>query len=202
MSKEYKKLRIQLTDEERAGFERMVRCGVSKAMDLRRANVLLLADESGGRKRKKDVHIAELLGISVQTIHNIKENFILRREPPSSEDVLAAIRRKSRETPPVPAKITGEKEAQIIALACSAPPEGRTRWTLRLLSERIVELEIVESISYVQVGRVLKKRIQATSEEDVVHSSQSECDFCCRDGGCPGSVFQTLRPEHSGRVHG
>ncbi len=157
MPKNYKKLTIQLTEEERTGFEKMVRCGVSKAMDLRRANVLLLADESEGKKRKKDVSIAETLGISVQAVHNIKENFLLRRKASSPEDLLNSIKRKKRTSPPVPAKITGETEAKIIALACSTPPEGRTRWTLRLLSERIVELEIVDSISYVQVGRVLKK---------------------------------------------
>lgn len=157
MPKNYKKLRIQLTDEERACFTKIVRCGISNAMDLRRANVLLLADESDGKKRKKDVQIAEILGITVQAIHNIKENFLLRRNVSSPEDVLDSIKRKARLTPPVPAKITGETEAKIIALACSAPPEGRTRWTLRLLSERAVELEIVDSISYVQVGRVLKK---------------------------------------------
>ena len=68
------------------------------------------------------------------------------------------MRRKKRETPPVPPKITGEVEARIIALACTEPPEGRTRWTLRLLSEKSVELEIIDSISHMQVGRILKKR--------------------------------------------
>lgn len=157
MPKNYKKLTIQLTEEERASFEKMVRSGVSKAMDLRRANVLLLADESAGKKREKDIHIAKTFGISVQAVHNIKENFLLRRKDSSPDNLLISIKRKTRETPPVPAKITGETEAKIIALACSTPPEGRTRWTLRLLSERIVELKILDSISYVQVGRVLKK---------------------------------------------
>ena len=68
-----------------------------------------------------------------------------------------AVKRKERNTPPVPPKCTGDVEARIIALACSEPPEGRSKWTLRLLSEKSVELKIIDSISHMQVGRILKK---------------------------------------------
>jgi hypothetical protein len=67
------------------------------------------------------------------------------------------LQRKKRETPPVEAKITGEVEAKIVALGCSQPPEGRARWTLRLLAEKAVELEIIGEISHSSVGSVLKK---------------------------------------------
>lgn len=123
-------------------------------MEIRRANVLLLADESGDRKRQKDVVIADMLNITPQAVHGIKLNFLERSD---AADPVKGIRRKRRETPPVPAKCTGDIEAKIIALACGAPPEGFSRWTLRLISERAVEMRIIDAISHTQVGRILKK---------------------------------------------
>lgn len=149
-----RKLRIYLTEEQRKAFEKTIRKGVSNAMEVRRANVLLLADESEGRKKQKDVVIASVLNITPQAVHDIKQRFLDRVEEREPEK---GIQRKKRETPPVPAKCTGEVEARIIATACSKPPEGRCKWTLRLLAERVVELEIVDSISHTQVGRILKK---------------------------------------------
>lgn len=152
----YRKLKIELTDDQRRSLEQIVRKGVSGAMEIRRANVLLHANEAGDRKRQKDVVIAQMLGITVQAVHDIKVKFLERKET-DKRDPAKGIRRKKRETPPVPAKCTGEVEAKIIAIACSAPPQGRGRWTLRLISERAVELAIIDSISHVQVGRILKK---------------------------------------------
>ena len=149
----YRKLKIELTKEQRSALEKTVRSGVGGAMEIRRANVLLLADEAGDRKRQKDIVIASMLGITPQAVHDIKQHFLDR----SGEDPVMGVKRKKRETPPVPAKCTGDVEAKIIALACSTPPEGRGKWTLRLLSARAVELEVIPSISYVQVGRILKK---------------------------------------------
>lgn len=150
----YRKLRIVLTKEQRSSLERTVRKGTSGAMEIRRANVLLLADESGDRKRQKDVVIADMLNITPQAVHGIKLNFLERSD---AADPVKGIRRKRRETPPVPAKCTGDIEAKIIALACGAPPEGFSRWTLRLISERAVEMRIIDAISHTQVGRILKK---------------------------------------------
>ena len=152
----YRKLRISLTDEQRKLLEQIVSKGISCAMEIRRANVLLLANEAGDRKRQKDVVIARMLGITVQAVHDIKVKFLDRKDS-DKKDLAKGIRRKERAAPPVPAKCTGDVEAKIIAIACGAPPKGRERWTLRLISERAVELEIVESISHVQVGRILKK---------------------------------------------
>lgn len=150
----YRKLRIELTKEQRVSLEKTVRSGVGGAMEIRRANVLLLADEAGERKRQKDNVIAGMLGITPQAVHNIKEHFLDRTD---DADPSLGIKRKKRDTPPVPAKCTGDVEAKIVAIACSKPPQGRSRWTLRLISDRAVELEILPSISYVQVGRILKK---------------------------------------------
>ena len=82
----------------------------------------------------------------------------MRDEYLSKPDLDAYLNRKKREKPPVPAKIDGEKEAKIIAIACSKPPEGRAKWTLRLIAEKAVELEIVDSLSHMTVHRLLKKR--------------------------------------------
>lgn len=152
----YRKLRIVLTKEQRSSLEKTIRKGTSGAMEIRRANVLLLADESGDRKRQKDVVIANMLNITPQAVHGIKLNF-LERSDADTADPGKGIRRKKRETPPVPAKCTGDIEARIIAIACSTPPEGYSRWTLRLISERAVEMEIIDTISHTQVGRILKK---------------------------------------------
>lgn len=150
----YRKLRIVLTKEQRSSLESTVRKGTSGAMEIRRANVLLLADESGDRKRQKDVVIADMLNITPQAVHGIKLNFLERSD---AADPVKGIRRKRRETPPVPAKCTGDIEAKIIAIACGAPPEGFSRWTLRLISERAVEMRIIDAISHTQVERILKK---------------------------------------------
>ena len=149
----YNSYHINLNNSQRTTLEKVVSSGKSGAREIRRANVLLLADESDGRKRTKDVDIAKALGISVQAIHDIKKQYLERKDGPK----LKGIERKKRTAPPVPAKFTGETEARITAIACSAPPEGRSRWNLRLISERAVELEIVDSISHMQVSRILKK---------------------------------------------
>ena len=150
----YRKLKIELTKEQRVTLEKTIRSGVGGAMEIRRANVLLLADEAGDRQRQKDNVIAGMLGITPQAVHNIKQHFLDRV---ADSDSLKGIKRKKRETPPVPAKCTGDVEAKIVAIACSTPPSGRGKWTLRLISERAIELEVLPSISYVQVGRILKK---------------------------------------------
>ena len=114
------------------------------------ANVLLAADENNSKSRKSETEIAELLHVSKQTVHTIRQLYF-------EKGLDAALGRKKRNTPPVPAKITGDVEARIIALSCSEPPSGHSKWTLRLLADKAVELEIIDSISHVAVGQLLKK---------------------------------------------
>ena len=151
--KEYQKLSIVLSPDEKKELLDVVKKGRSSAALIRRANVILMSDSSEGKKKTEE-EIASSLKITRQTVHNIKEKYLSQ-----VKDIEATkkIERKKKETPPVEPKIDGEIEAKIIALACSAPPEGRTKWTLRLLSERSVQLEIIDSISHTQVGRILKK---------------------------------------------
>jgi transposase len=113
------------------------------------AHILLCADERGG-KRLTEKEIANRFSVHVRTVHAIRKTY-------SVSGVDAALGRKKRLTPPIAPKITGEVEARIIALSCSSPPEGRSRWTLRLLAEKVVELQILESISHESVYRTLKK---------------------------------------------
>mgnify|MGYP002624703021 CR=1 FL=1 len=147
----YQSLHILLTAEQRSSFKKLISTGKAPAKEIRRANILLLADESNGRKRTKDKDIASMLNVSVQTINTVKKTFINSSEPEKT------VQRKKRETPPVPGKITGDLEAKITQIACSAPPEGHSRWTLRLIADKAVELEYVDSISHTAVGTVLKK---------------------------------------------
>lgn len=149
----YQSLRITLTTEERKELEKIVRSGTAQAKEIRRANILLSVDESGGRKRMKDVVVAHMLGTTPQTVCQVKKDYL--RNPRKVD----SIKRKKRETPPVPAKIDGNVEAHIIAIACSNPPAGYGRWTLRLIADRMVELDYIDTISHTAVGKTLKNRM-------------------------------------------
>ena len=99
----------------------------------------------------KDVAVARMLGTTPQTICQVKKDYLQKTR------VADSIKRKKRETPPVPAKIDGSVEAHIIAIACSNPPAGYGRWTLRLIADRMVELDYIDAISHTAVGKTLKK---------------------------------------------
>ena len=143
---------ILLTEEQRKELERFSKNGVHNAHFITRAKVILALDRSNKKEHLRITRISEQCNVSRQTIYNIRTAFLKTNR---IEDFLT---RKKRETPPVPAKITGEVEAHIIALACSEPPKGFSKWTLRLLAQKSVELSFIDSISYKSVERLLKKR--------------------------------------------
>lgn len=143
---------IFLSEEDQIFLKSIVKSGVHPAKEITRARVLLLLDRTGKTDHVRYNRTAENVGISVQAVYNMRDEYL------ANQDIHAYLTRKKRETPPVPAKVDGKVEAAIVALACSEAPEGRSRWTLRLLAERIVELKIVDSISYVRVQQILKKR--------------------------------------------
>jgi transposase len=130
--------------------------GTASAKSIMHANVLLAANENAEGAKKSETEIAELFHVHPQTVHTIRQQYF-------EKGLQAALGRKKRETPPVAPKITGEVEAKIIALSCSSPPPGRSRWSLRLLADKVVELQYIDSISYEAVGRLLKKRIETSS---------------------------------------
>ena len=142
---------IYLTEEQQETLQRIVRFGVHNSRVITRARVLLLLDRTGKKDHVRYKRTAEYVGISVQSVYNMRDEYL------ANPDLESYLNRKKRETPPVPPKLDGEQEAKIIAIACSKPPEGRAKWTLRLIADRAVELEIVDSISHMTVYRVLKK---------------------------------------------
>jgi transposase len=141
------KYHIHLSKENRQELETLIRSGASSARTQTRARILLLTDESQ-QKKKGTEEIASALMCSLPTITNIRKKFV-------EGGLENALYDKPR--PGAIPKITGEIEAQLTLLACSAPPEGRSRWTLQLLADKLVELKLVESISDVAVMHRLKK---------------------------------------------
>ena len=157
-----KRYRVTLTAEEREALGHMISRGKADARRLVHARVLLQADASEGGPGWPDIRIAEAVRVSVRTIERVRQRFV-------EEGLEAALR--PRPSPRVYArKLDGAQEAKLVALACSGPPEGKRRWTLRLLAERMVELEIVPELSHETVRQTLKKeRTQTAPAADVVH---------------------------------
>ena len=143
---------IYLSEEEQIYLKSIVQKGVHPAKEITRARVLLMLDRTGKTDHVRYKRTAEYAGISVQSVYNMRDEYL------TNQDIEAYLTRKKRETPPVPAKVDGKVEAEIVALACSEAPEGHSRWTLRLLAEKAVSLNIVDGISYVRVQQILKKR--------------------------------------------
>ena len=147
----HEKNEIKLTVEQKKELEKFSKTGIHSAKSIIRAKIILLLDTSENGKAVKFEEIAEQLKVSLTTVTKVKTAFF------AAESVAAFLQRKKRPSPPVEPKITGETEARIIALACSEVPEGCARWTLRLIAERSVELQIVDSLSFKTVHRLLKK---------------------------------------------
>mgnify|MGYP001278288484 CR=1 FL=1 len=146
-----KKYVVALEDEERQRLQGIVRSGKHPARKIRWAQVLVKAEEGW-----QDQEIAEALDLSVPTVQRIRQRFV-------EEGLDVALGARSHRPRPYLQRLDGEQEARLIALACGKAPEGRQRWTLRLLAERMVELHMVESVSYQTVRRVLKKRLETVA---------------------------------------
>src|SRR3990170_3042020 len=140
---------VRLTGEEREELAVVVGRGKVAAGKRRRAQVLLKADTGPVGSGRTDQEICEALDVSVGLVHDVRQAYVEQ-----GLSVALEWKPKSRHRP---RKLDGEQEARLIAVACSPAPEGRARWTLRLLADKLVELEIVDSISKDAVGRVLKK---------------------------------------------
>ena len=139
---------IQLPQDKKTELEQLVKSGEHNARVSSRARVLLLLDRSEGQKRTL-AQVAEAALLSTVSVSHIKRRYF-------DGDLDRALYDRPRPGRPV-TKMTGEVEAHLIALTCSDPPEGYDQWTLRLLAERLVSLEVVDSISHVAVGNTLKK---------------------------------------------
>lgn len=145
-----KKYRVTLTSEEREMLTDLIRAGKASALTQAHARILLKADQAEGGPAWTDDRIAEAVEVDVATVERVRKRFV-------EQGTEAALRRKPQERPSRPCKLDGAAEARLIALACSAPPEGRKSWTMRLLADKLVELEVVDSIGAETVRTVLKK---------------------------------------------
>lgn len=143
-----KKYIVRLTSEERAHLQAMASKGKVAAYRIKHANILLAADVEG--PGWPDKRIAEAFSCHPRSVENVRRRFVL-------EGLTAALERKKQVRPSRERKLDGDAEARLIALACSEPPEGRDRWTLQLLADTLVRLEVVDSISDQTVRRTLKK---------------------------------------------
>ncbi len=143
------KYSIELSDEDRRILQDTVSKGRASAKMILRANILLASD-SANKRHMTVAEIASALNTSPTTVQTARTSY-------AKNGLDLTIHRKKRSTPPVAAKVTGEIEARIIAMACGSPPEGYGKWSIRLLAAKCVELDIVPEISHMTVARLLKK---------------------------------------------
>jgi hypothetical protein len=160
-----KKYPVILTGEEKKRLLEIIKKGNHPARQIVRANILLhLNEETNKQGHPKPVPLQEEIArrcrCEVALIYKVSKQY-------AKEGIERVLNRKKRETPPVPGIITGEVEAKIIALCCSEPPAGYSRWTLRLLGTKAVELEIVDHISATSVAAILKKTLTSRIKRNV-----------------------------------
>jgi homeodomain-containing protein len=149
-----KKYVVRLSGEERERLEVLIRKGKSPAQRLLKARILLKADVSEAGEGWSDSRIIRSLETSASMVYRVRKQLV-------EEGFEAVLSRRQRATPAVARIFDGEKEAKLIALACSKPPKGRARWTLRLLENKVVELHIVDRASDSTIGRTLKKTLSS-----------------------------------------
>ena len=147
-----KKYVVRLSGEERERLEMLIRKGKSPARWLLKARILLKADVSEAGEEWSDNRIIRALDSNLSMVYRVRKQLV-------EEGFEAVLSRKQRATPAVARIFDGEKEAKLIALACSKPPKGRARWSLRLLESKVVELGIVDRASDSTIGRTLKKTL-------------------------------------------
>ena len=145
-----KKYIVELTAEERTQLSALIRKGKSAAQANLKARILLKADQGGLGEHWLDKDICSALDTNMAMVARVRETC-------TTEGIAAVFTRKKRATPPTTPIFDGEAEAKLIALACSEPPEGHARWTIRLLADKVVELQIVDKVHFNTIGRVLKK---------------------------------------------
>lgn len=139
---------VRLSPEERQRLEELVSKGKTAAYRIKHANILLKVDADG--PRWSDQRIAEAFGCHVNTVANVRKRCVDR-------GLEQALERKKRDTPPTEPILDGAAEARLIAIACSEAPEGSARWTMQMLADELVRLDVVSAISHETVRRTLKK---------------------------------------------
>ena len=141
---------VTLTAERRQALADLIAAGKAAAPKLAHARILLKADQADGGPAWPDDRIAEALDCGVRTVERVRQRFV-------EQGLEAALIRKKQARPSRERALDGRAEARLIALACSAPPDGRAAWTLQLLADKLVELRVVDSVCDETVRRALKK---------------------------------------------
>ena len=181
----HKKYIVDLTDAERSSLHDLITKGTTTARRFTRAHLLLAAAEG-----QTDQQIAATLRIGLRTVERTRQRFV--------EGGLHRALTDQHRPGGIP-KLDGKQAAVLVAVACSDAPGGRDRWTMQLLADKLVELNVVESISDETVRRTLKKRSETLAETPVVHPA-GQCGLCLAHGRCFGSVCRTAPGCLSGRL--
>jgi transposase len=189
-----KKYIVKLSDEERRRLETLVSQGKAAARKIQRAWILLKADAEATGPAWSDEMIREAFAVGLVTIYRVRQTFV--------EEGFEAVLTRAPKSRHRHRKLDGEQEAHLIALACSQPPQGRRRWTIRLLAGKLVELGHTERVSPETVRQTLKKRAQAASGEDVVHPAARQCRVRVAHGRSPGDLQIALRSALPRGLHG
>ena len=161
-----KKYNVTLTQEEREYLENIISSGKSAARKITHARILLKADSGKYGPGWKDEDIKEALDVGINTVANIRQRFV--------EEGLEAALSRRKPNREYKRKLDGDAEARLTTLACSNPPEGRDSWTLKLLADKLVELEYVDSVSYETVRQVLKKMNSSLTRKSSTASRQKQ----------------------------
>jgi transposase len=186
-----KKHQVTLTAEQRQSLLEQIAAGKASAQRLTHARILLKADASQGGPAWTDEKIAEAVEVSIATVERVRQRFV-------KQGLEAALERKKQQRPSRERKLDGAAEAQLLSLACSEPPEGRACWTMQLLADKLVELQIVESICDESVRRTLNKRKQVVSEGARAHRSKRQSTVGPQSGECVESRSRLLYSEQPG----
>lgn len=183
-----KKYRIHLSVEERQELEALIAAGKAAVGKRHRGQILLCADENHERGAMKDRDIARAVGVSVPSVERTRCAL-------AEHGLQVAVHGWPAQRKEPRGKLDGWAEAHLVVASCSPPPQGASRWTLKLLGDHLVRLNLVESISGQTVGRALKKRIKTLAHRAMVPAAGAKRRLCVCDGGCAGGLCPATRRE-------
>ncbi len=190
-----KKYIVTLTSDERESLSELASKGKHGSQEILNALILLGCDEGEFQeKRSTNEEIARVLYTSMKKIDRVKKRFV--------EEGLDVALKGKKGSRVYARKADGDFEAHLVALSCSDPPEGFSRWSLRLLADRVVELDYIDNISHETVRRILKKRTQALETQRLGDSAGAKWKLCRQHGDVVGRLQAPLRCELPGCMHG
>jgi transposase len=179
-----KKHIVTLTAEEREHLRGLISKGKAAAYKQRHARILLKTDQGEHGEHWTDEQIVGAFEVNVSTVERLRQRFV-------EESFEASLQRKEQKNRKAK-KIDGRAEAHLIALACGDPPDGRKRWTLKLLADELVALEVVDGVCPETVRKTLKKLSEAVAAGDVLRAGQAQCRVRVCHGGCARCLPETV----------